>query len=180
MKIVLLLMKYSSILVPILLVVLIYSYNKLVKLRSKVREALSGVDVQLARRYELIPDLLDLLDEGREHEAGLLESLKEMNEKRTETLVWETLPQQANEARDFGRRLKEIIRVLGKNKGAGEAERFKLIGSTLKDIEDHLQLARRYYNAVVRDYNIARESLPTGLFAALLGFERAEYFGTND
>lgn len=148
-------------------------YNGLVRSRNLVAEGLSGVDVQLTRRAELIPNLIETVKGYMTHERELLESIARL---RASSLA----------ARDSGDRLKveELLgQALGKVMALAEAypelkasANFLELQKALADIESELQLARRYYNGAVRNLNISVESFPSNLVAGKFGFGKAEFF----
>ncbi len=152
-------------------------YNRLVSLRVRARNAWADVDVQLKRRYDLVPNLVAVVQGYASHEKALLEDVARL---RSEALSG--AGPAAREVPDA--RLSEAIRSLFALAEAYPALRadqsFLRLQEQLSDIEDNLQYARRYYNAVVRDMNTALEVFPQNLVAALFGFRRLPYFQAED
>jgi len=150
----------------------VVSYNLLVRARNMLKEAWSGIDVQLKRRHDLIPNLVESVKAYSSHERDLFENLAQT---RTAGLTSNAIPP--------GRRRERTIRSAqvpaGHSRGLSELKasaNFLALQKTLTEIEDDLQYARRYYNAVVRDYNIRIQSFPGLLIAGLFGFEKSDYF----
>jgi len=152
-------------------------YNSLVRNTNLVAEGLSGVDVQLTRRAELIPNLVQAVKGYMTHERELLESIASLHAKSLS-------------ATDTGDRLKTeglLGQALGKVMALAEAypelkasANFLELQRSLADIESELQMARRYYNGAARTLNIAVESFPSNLVARSFGFGKAEYFEAED
>jgi len=150
-------------------------YNGLVKARQMVREAWSGIDVQLKRRADLIPNLLETVKGYASHEK---ETLAEVTEMRTRA--------QGVPAGDVaGRAVAEgmLSQALGKLFAVAEAypdlkanENFRDLQQSLDKMETEIQMARRYYNGAARDLNVKVESFPSNLVANTFKFEQADYF----
>ena len=164
--------------IGILLAIAAYAvviYNGLVKARQMVREAWSGIDVQLKRRADLIPNLLETVKGYASHEK---ETLAEVTEMRTRA--------QGVPAGDVaGRAVAEgmLSQALGKLFAVAEAypdlkanENFRDLQQSLDKMETEIQMARRYYNGAARDLNVKVESFPSNLVANTFKFEQADYF----
>ena len=152
---------------------LVVLYNKLVKARNQMREGWSGIEVQLKRRHELVPALVECVKGYQSHEWELLEAVAR---ERTEA-------QAAKGAGEVGGAEKILGRDLGKIVALAEAypdlkadESFRRLMRDLVEVEDQIQYARRYYNGSVRDLNNAIESFPSNLVAGRFGFETADFF----
>ena len=148
-------------------------YNSLVRMRSMVQEAWSGIDVQLKRRTDLIPNLVSTVKGYAEHEKGTLE----------EVIRLRGLAQNAHGVGETAQAQGLLGQALGKLFALAESypelkanANFAQLQASLGEIEDQIQLARRYYNGAVRDLNIAVESFPSNLVAGRFGFEKAEFF----
>lgn len=169
----------TLIIVVALVAYAIIIYNGLVRLRQMVQEAWSGIDVQLKRRADLIPNLLNTVKGYADHEQ---DTLREVTEMRTRA--------QAVPAGDIaGRAAAEgmLSQALGKLFAVAEAypdlkanENFKDLQDTLETIEGEIQMSRRYYNGSARDLNIKVESFPSNLVANNFGFTQAAYFELED
>lgn len=148
-------------------------YNSLVRMRSMVQEAWSGIDVQLKRRTDLVPNLVSTVKGYAEHEKGTLE----------EVIRLRGLAQNAQGVGETAQAQGLLGAALGKLFALAESypelkanANFAQLQASLGEIEDQIQLARRYYNGAVRDLNIAVESFPSNLVAGRFGFEKAEFF----
>lgn len=164
--------------IGILLAIAAYAvviYNGLVKARQMVREAWSGIDVQLKRRADLIPNLIETVKGFASHEK---ETLAEVTEMRTRA--------QGVPAGDVtGRAVAEgmLSQALGKLFAVAEAypdlkanENFRDLQQSLDKMETEIQMARRYYNGAARDLNVKVESFPSNFVASTFKFEQADYF----
>jgi LemA protein len=148
-------------------------YNSLVRMRSMVEEAWSGIDVQLKRRTDLIPSLVATVKGYAEHEKGTLE----------EVIRLRGLAQNAQGVGETAQAQGLLGAALGKLFALAESypdlkanANFAQLQASLGEIEDQIQLARRYYNGAVRNLNIAVESFPSNLVAGRFGFAKAEFF----
>ena len=148
-------------------------YNGLVRMRSMVQEAWSGIDVQLKRRTDLIPNLVATVKGYAEHEKGTLE----------EVIRLRGLAQNAQGVGETAQAQGLLGAALGKLFALAESypdlkanANFAQLQASLGEIEEQIQLARRYYNGAVRNLNIAVESFPSNLIAGRFGFEKAEFF----
>jgi LemA protein len=148
-------------------------YNALVRMRSVVEEAWSGIDVQLKRRTDLIPNLVSTVKGYAAHEKGTLEEVIRLrNQAQSAQGVGETAQAQGLLGQALGRlfALAESYPDLKANAN------FAQLQATLGEIEEQIQLARRYYNGAARNLNIAVESFPSNLVAGRFGFAKAEFF----
>ena len=148
-------------------------YNSLVRMRSMVEEAWSGIDVQLKRRTDLIPNLVSTVKGYAAHEKETLEEVIRMrNQAQSAQGVGETAQAQGLLGQALGRlfALAESYPDLKANAN------FTQLQASLGEIEDQIQLSRRYYNGAVRNLNVAVESFPSNLVAGRFGFTKAEYF----
>lgn len=148
-------------------------YNGLVRMRNMVQEAWSGIDVQLKRRTDLIPNLVSTVKGYAEHEKGTLE----------EVIRLRGLAQNAQGVGETAQAQGLLGAALGKLFALAESypelkanANFAQLQASLGEIEEQIQLARRYYNGAVRNLNIAVESFPSNLVAGRFGFEKAEFF----
>jgi LemA protein len=165
--------------VAILLAVLIlvWIYNRLVRYRNLVEESWSGIDVQLTRRHDLIPNLIKVAERYRVHEAELL---KEVTEARAESMNATGAAQKSVAEDKLGGALARFFAVAENYPDLKAAETYTNLHHELAEIENALQMARRYYNGTVRDYNTFQQSIPAAFFAGMFGFTPAEYFEIQD
>ncbi|MEJ2400323.1 MAG: LemA family protein [Xanthomonadales bacterium] len=149
----------------------IWTYNVLVRLRNQVAEAWAGIDVQLQRRYDLVPNLVATVKGYARHESGVLERVTELR-GHPELGVTERADRETGLSRSIGRlfALAEDYPDLKASKGFAQLHR------SLVEIEENLQFARRYYNGSVRDNNNRVEGFPSLIIARLFGFRSAAFF----
>ena len=156
---------------------LVMLYNRLVKLRNFVREGWSGIDIQLKKRANLIPNLVETVKGYMTHERETLENVIAMRN----AAVSEDSP--AERGRKEGMLASALgnIFALAENYPDLKANTtFLDLQRNLSEIEDQIQLARRYYNGTVRNLNNAVETFPSNLVAGMFGFSTAEYFRIED
>jgi len=148
-------------------------YNGLVRKRNMVEEAWSGIDVQLKRRTDLIPNLVSTVKAYAAHEKETLEEVVRLrNLAQNAHGVGETAQAQGL----LGAALGKLIALAESYPDLKANTNFAQLQSTLQEIEEQIQLSRRYYNGAARDLNIAVESFPSNLVAGRFGFEKAEFF----
>jgi LemA protein len=152
-------------------------YNKLVRHKNMVAEGWSGIEVQLKRRSNLIPNLIETVKGYLAHEAGLLSEIVTLRSRSKETRA----------VADKSRIESALTRSLGSLLALAEAypdlkasQNFLDLQDDLSQIESDIQMARRYYNGTVRDLNISIESFPSSLVAERFRFEKAEFFEIED
>ena len=151
-----------------LLVVL--AYNRLVRCRNLVREGFSGIDVQLKRRHELVPQLVACVQGYSDFERSLLEDLT-----RART-VTDNMAKLSDEESRLTGSLRSFFALAEAYPDLKAGANFRQLSEQLVGVEDALQYARRYYNGAVRDLNIAVESFPSNLVAGLFGFRPEAFF----
>ncbi len=154
-----------------------FLYNKLVRLRNQGDEAWSGIDVQLKRRYDLIPNLVETVKGYAKHEQGTFEKVIQA---RNAAIACSGVQAKAAAENELAGALKGIFALAESYPELKANESFSALQKSLSEIEDSLQLARRYYNAVVRDLNIACESFPSVLVAKSFSFSKRQYFEISD
>ena len=156
-----------------LLVWIVVLYNSLVRKRNMVSEAWSGIDVQLKRRTDLIPNLVATVKGYASHERGTLEEVVRLRgQAQNAQGVGETAQAQGL----LGAALGKLFALAESYPDLKANTTFIQLQTTLGEIEEQIQLARRYYNGAVRELNIAVESFPSNLIAGRFGFVRAEFF----
>ncbi|HOP40951.1 MAG TPA: LemA family protein [Geobacteraceae bacterium] len=152
-------------------------YNRLVRLRNMVREGWSGIDVQLTRRAALIPNLVETVRGYMEHERNLLFEIADL---RSRSLRTQKVGEKGEIETALSRSLGSLMAVAEGYPDLKASENFLALQKELADIEDQIQMARRYYNGTVRNLNIAVESFPSNLVAGLFAFFQAEFFALED
>jgi len=163
--------------VAVLLIAFVVGYNRLVRLRNEVDTGWSNIDVQLQRRADLIPNLVEAVKGYAAHERGVFE---EVTEARS-SLLRASTPAAAGEANDM------LTAALGRLFAVAEAypelkasQNFLRLQDDLTDTEDKISAARRYYNATVMRFNTKIQSIPGVLYAGPLGFRAREFFAAED
>ena len=156
---------------------LMLTYNGLVRLRNLVEEAWSGIDVQLKRRANLIPNLIETVKGYMTHERELLEKVTEL---RSKAMKAEKVGEKAQLEGALSRSLANIMAVAEGYPDLKANQNFLDLQGQLAKIEDEIQLARRYYNGTVRNLNIKIESFPSNIVANMFHFTKAEFFEIED
>lgn len=166
----------NAILIIIVVVVLfwiIINYNLLVRDKNLIKEAWSGIDVQLKRRHNLIPNLVSTVQGYSTHERNLLESI---TQKRSAAVKYDNIKDKAPVESDLSGMLKNLFIAVENYPDLKASENFLNLQNQLVEIEDQLQYARRYYNGAVRNYNIRVESFPSKIIAAVFNFKQENFF----
>jgi len=161
--------------IVIVVLFLALTYNRLVTLRQRVKEAFSDIDVQLKRRHDLIPNLVETVKGYAAHERGVFD---EVTQARAGAIAAGAQgPQQRAAAEDMlTGALRSLFAVAEAYPQLQAVQEFKDLSENLRDTEDKIQFARRFYNGQVRDYNTALQTFPTVLLAGAMGFTASEYF----
>jgi LemA protein len=148
-----------------------WTYNRFVRLRNQVDEAWAGIDVQLQRRWDLVPNLLATVQGYTAHESGVLERVTRLRGHPELDVA-----QRSDEETGLSRAIGRLFALAEDYPDLKASEGFAQLHRSLVDIEDHLQFARRYYNGSVRDNNNLVEGFPSLLVARLFGFRAAQFF----
>lgn len=156
---------------------LAFVYNSLVKLKNKVDEAWSDIDTQLKRRYDLIPNLVETVKGYAAHEAQTLESVIQA---RNTAMAAQTPAQKEQAENMISSALKTIFALAENYPDLKANQNFLNLQNTLKEIEEHVQMSRRYYNGTVRDFNTTIQIFPNNLIAGKLGFTAREFFQATE
>lgn len=164
-------------LVILLILYIIFIYNRLITLNNLNKEAYSGIDVQLKQRANLIPNLVEAVKGYMGHERGVLEKVTEL---RTQALASGNIKERANNENMLTSALKQLFAVSENYPDLKANQNFIDLQQNLTNIENQIQLARRYYNGTVRDLNIAIQSFPSNLVANSFHFTKAEFFEIDD
>jgi len=151
----------------------VYLYNSLVGLREQAEAAWSDIDVQLKRRYDLIPNLVQTVKGYASHERETLESVIDA---RSRAMSAQGPAEKAEAEGMLSGALKSLFALAEDYPELRAAENFRELQDTLSRLEDHIQKARRYYNAVVRDYNTRIDQVPSNIVARAFGFKEKEFF----
>ncbi len=170
-------MTWLLIIVAILAIGGITVYNSLVKLRTQARGAWADIDVQLKRRYDLIPNLVETVKGYASHESGTLEAVINA---RNRAMSASGPADKAQAENMLTGALKSLFALSEAYPELRAVESFTSLQESLEEIEGAVQNARRYYNAVVRDYNTRVEQFPSVLVANAFRFEKEEFFELDD
>jgi len=155
----------------------VITFNKFIRFRNRLREAWSGIEVQLKRRHDLIPSLVNCVKEYQKHESELLIALAERRTAAQEAHNLET--QNKSEAK-LGRGLGRVLALSENYPELLASEKFQSLAKELVETEDTLQYARRYYNGSARDLNNLTQSFPSLIIARLFGFEGTPFFEVSN
>lgn len=157
----------------VLILWVIITYNRFVALNNMLREAWSGIDVQLKRRYDLIPNLVETVKGYAAHEKTLMEEITALR-GRCMGAEGPDAKIDAENALSLG--IRKLIAVAEAYPQLRASKNFGGLQNSLSEIEDQLQLARRYYNGTARDFNILLESFPSSLVGKKFSFKPATFF----
>jgi LemA protein len=164
-------------LIALVLIYGVYAFNALTRLKNLAAEGWSGIDVQLKRRAELVPNLVEVVRGYAQHESNLL---KEVVELRNRAMAGGTIAEQAQTGQAMTSALGRLIALVEKYPDLKADANFRKLQEQLAEIEDQLQMARRYYNGTVRNLNTMIEQFPSSLIAGGTGFRQAEFFQADD
>ncbi len=162
-----------GIIVVILVAYVLIAYNSLVRQRNQASEAWSDIDVQLKRRHNLIPNLVETVKGYAAHESGTLESV---TQARAQALSAQTPADQAKAESALSSTLKTLFAVSEQYPDLKANTNFLELQRELSDTEDKIQAAYRFYNGVVRDYNTAVETAPNNMIASMFHFTKRDFF----
>jgi LemA protein len=155
----------------------VFVFNRLVRARNMVREAWSGIDVQLKRRSDLVPNLVETVKAYATHERALF---AEIVVRRNSALAATDISQKAVAEAELQGTMHRLMALAEAYPELKASQNFITLQNQLAELEDQLQMARRYYNGSVRDFNIGIQSFPDVLVARLCGFNEADFFQADD
>ena len=157
----------------VIVILLVGMYNSLVQLRVRCDNAWSDIDVQLKRRHDLIPNLVETVKGYAAHEKGTFENIAKF---RSQAMQATGPVDKAQAENQLTGALKSLFAVAENYPQLQASEEFTQLQSSLNQTEDAIQNARRYYNAVVRDLNTKIQSFPTNILAGMFGFQQKQFF----
>jgi len=163
--------------IAIVILWIIAAFNGLVLLKNRTKEALSDIDVQTKRRYDLIPNLVETVKGYAAHESGVFEKV---TEARANAMNAQGTAQKEQAENALSGTLKSLFAVAENYPDLKASESFLSLQNELTDTEDKIQAARRFYNTNVRDLNTKIESFPANIIAGIFGFKEMELFQTAD
>ncbi|MCD6097182.1 LemA family protein [bacterium] len=156
---------------------LIFIYNNLVRRRIRINEAWSDIEVQLKRRYNLIPNLVNTVKGYASHEKNVLERITSL---RAQTSQVQNKKQRMEIENNLSNTLKTLFALAENYPELKANQNFLELQNELSDTEDKIQAARRFYNSVVKDYNTSIEIFPQRILARIFKFKPAEFFRTQE
>lgn len=163
--------------IGVLVLWLIFSYNRLISLRNRVKEAFSDIDVQLKRRYDLIPNLVETVKGYAAHER---EVLQKVTEARTRAMGAQGMHDKAAAENMLTGALKTLFAVAESYPDLKASVNFLELQRELRDTEDKIQAARRFYNTNVMALNTNVESFPSSIIAGIFKFQKQEFFEVEE
>lgn len=155
----------------------LFLYNSLIRSRLRVHEAFSQIDVQLKRRADLIPNLIETVKGYAKHEK---ETLTRVTELRTDLINAKTPEKKAEVNNQITDALKSIFAVAESYPDLKASENFKELQTQLQDTEDKIAYSRQFYNSNVLDYNTKLQVFPNVILVKFLSFKEAEFFGASE
>mgnify|MGYP003460860995 FL=1 len=148
-------------------------YNKLVRLRNTVKTSWSDIDVQCKKRYDLVPNLVETVKGYASHERTVFEKVTQARSMAMQATTPAAMAKAENMIRET---LKSLFAVAEAYPELKANANFLQLQSQLQELENNIEYARRYYNSVVRDFNIMIESFPSNIIASFFTFKQAELF----
>lgn len=158
-------------------IILVFIYNGLVTLRARVNNAWSQIDVQLTKRYELAPNLVETVKGYAKHEKTVF---TDITKARTAALGAQTIGEKAKADNMFAGALKSLFAVAENYPKLQASENFKLLQEQLEGIESKVAYARQFYNDSVLEYNTKIQQLPDVIIANMLGYKMMDYFKAEE
>jgi LemA protein len=165
------------IILALIIVAAIGLYNSLIRSRNRVDEAWSDIEVQLKRRYDLIPNLVETVKGYAKQESSVLENV---TQARAAAMGAGSMQEKLKDENALSGTLKSLFAVAESYPDLKSNQNFMQMQSDLTDTEDKIQASRRFYNGTVRDYNTKLQVFPTNIFATALGFKVREFFDIDE
>jgi LemA protein len=167
----------ALVILAVLVVAVIAIYNGLVSARNRVDEAWADIEVQLKRRYDLIPNLVNTVKGYAAQESNVLQSV---TNARTAAMGAQDMKEKAKDENVLSGTLKSLFAVAEAYPDLKSNQNFMQMQRDLTDTEDKIQASRRFYNGNVRDYNTKVETFPTNILAGMFGFLKRAFFDIDD
>ncbi|MFH1451372.1 MAG: LemA family protein [bacterium] len=165
------------ILLVAIIAILAATYNRLVVLKNRCQEAWSDIDVQLKRRYDLIPNLVETVKGYAAHEKEVFENV---TEARARAMGAQSMKDKQEAENALSNTLKTLFAVAENYPQLKASENFLELQKEIRDTEDKIQAARRFYNTNARDLNTKLESFPTNIIASMFNFAKREFFEVGE
>ena len=166
-----------GVIVLVIVIWLISSYNGFVTLRNKTEEAFSAIDVSLKKRYDLIPNYVETVKGYAKHES---ETLEKVVAARNQAMTATNIDDKIKQENVLSGALKSLFAVSESYPELKANENFLSLQTDLKDIEEKISYARQFYNDTVLSYNNKVEMFPTNIIASIFGFKQNEFFKLDD
>jgi LemA protein len=166
-------------LVAAVAVYVIVAFNRLVRTRQMANEAWSGIDVQLKRRSDLVPNLVDTVKGYAAHERSVLEEVTALR-GAAQSLPSDDVARRAQAEGALSAGLGKLFALAENYPDLKASANFLALQQQLSDLENEIQMARRYYNGTVRNLNVLVQSFPSNLIAGVFGFEQRQFFELSD
>lgn len=167
----------TLVIIGVLVLYLISTYNSLVVLKARIKEAFSGIDVQLKRRADLIPNLVETVKGYAKHEKEVFENV---TKARSSLMKAESLGEKAKANNQLSEALKSLFAVAEAYPQLQASANFQELQRQLEDTEDKIAYSRQFYNANVLDYNTKIKVFPNNFLANVFGFKEEEFFVANE
>jgi len=168
---------YLLLALALLAVFVVGVYNGLIKLKNKVDEGWADIDTQLKRRHDLIPNIVETVKGYASHEAQTLENI---TKARSDAMSAQDTKGKEDAENMLSGALKSIFALAENYPDLKANQNFLDLQQTLTEVEENIQLSRRYYNATVRDFNTKIEVFPNNLLASPFGFKKRDFFQASD
>ena len=162
--------------IAVVILYLIIAYNSLVSLKNRTDEAWSDITVQLKRRYDLIPNLVNAVKAYAKHESSVFEKV---TAARANAIEAKGIKEQQKAENELSQSLKSIFAVAENYPNLKASDNFMKLQEDLTDTENKIEASRRFYNANVRELNIKVESFPTNIIANMFKFVKKELFDVD-
>ena len=156
---------------------IVFLYNSLIVARNRVKEAWSDIDVQLKRRYDLIPNLIETVKGYAKHES---ETFQKVTQARVEAMQAHSTADQAKSEQNLSAMIGNLLAVAENYPDLKASENFKELQSELSDTENKIQASRRFYNNQALAFNNKLQVFPTNMIGSMLGFKVEEFFEIED
>ncbi len=163
--------------VVLIILYFIFTYNGLVVLKTRIQEALSGIDVQLKRRASLIPNLVETVKGYAKHEKDVFENV---TKARSALLAANSVPEKAEANNQLTGALKSLFAIAEAYPELQASGNFKDLQGQLGDTEDKVAYSRQFYNSNVMDYNSKVQMFPSNFIANMFGFSKVEFFKAEE
>jgi LemA protein len=167
----------ALLIVAVIAIWLVFSYNRLVRLRNQVRTAWADIDVQLTRRHDLVPQLVSAVQAYASHEQTVLQAVTDL---RSQALALKSPAQLGAVETALEQALSRVLALKEAYPDLKANENFAQLQRDLVKVEETLQYARRFYNGAVRDYNVGVQRVPDVVLARTFGFVEAEFYQARD